>query len=297
MTRRLPPLNQLRAFEAGARHLSFRDAADELNVTHSAVSHQVRALEDFLGSQLFQRAPRGVQLTDKARELAADLTASLDRMDSAVNRLKASGMTGTLRISVVPWYGNRLLVPNLSGFRAANPDLDLDLDFSYELADFQKSDFHAGLRHGSGNWAGLSSYKLHHDHVSPVCAPALVAGKELPLSPDEISRMDLSVAHGQEEGWYSWFAKAGIENCELRFTRFENRALATEFALAGNGVTLPNLPMVRNELRSGQLVRLHPQAVTLESGVHLVFPETQYPDPRLQLVADWIKDIISALED
>jgi LysR family glycine cleavage system transcriptional activator len=217
-------------------------------------------------------------------------------MDSAVNRLKASGMTGTLRLSVVPWYGNRLLVPNMAGFRAANPGLELNLEFSYELADFERSDFHAALRHGSGNWPGLSSYQLHHDHVSPVCAPALVAGKALPLSPDEISDMDMAVARGQEDGWYSWFASAGIESRELPFIRFENRVLATEFALAGNGVTLPNLPMVRNELCSDQLVRLHPQAVTLESGVHLVFPETQYPDPRLLVVADWIRNIISQLE-
>ncbi len=297
MTRRLPPLNQLRAFEAAARHLSFRDAANELNVTHSAVSHQVRALEDFLGAQLFQRITRGVQLTDKARELAADLTKSLDLMDAAVNRLKASGMTGTLRVSVVPWYGNRLLVPNLADFRATNPGLELDLEFSYELVDFQSSDFHAALRHGSGNWPGLSSYQLHNDHVSPVCAPALVAGEGLPLSPEQISRMDLAVGRGQEDGWYAWFSAAGIENRELRFTLFENRALATEFALAGNGVTLPNLPMVQSELHSGQLVRLHPQTVTLESGVHLVFPETQYPDPRVQVVADWIRGVIAALED
>jgi LysR family glycine cleavage system transcriptional activator len=296
VTRHLPPLNQLRAFEAAARHLSFKDAAEELNVTHSAVSHQIRALEDFLGSQLFQRAPRGVQLTDRARELAADLTAALNRMDTAINRLKANGMTGTLRLSVVPWYANRLLLPNMAAFRAANPGVELDLDFSYELTNFESNDFHAGLRHGSGNWPGLSSYQLHHDQVAPVCAPELVAGKTLPLSPDAIAGMDLAVARGQEDGWFAWFASTGIETRELPFIHFENRVLATEFALSGNGVTLPNLPMVGKELRSGQLVRLHPQEITLESGVHLAFPETQYHDPRLQAVADWIRNAIAALD-
>jgi LysR family glycine cleavage system transcriptional activator len=291
-------MNQLRAFEAAARHLSFKDAAHELNVTHSAVSHQVKALEEFLGAQLFQRIPRGVQLTAEAKALSLDLTKALDRMGFVVNRFMASEMTGTLRISVVPWYGNRFLVPNLPKFRAANPGLDIELEFSYELIDFQNDDFHAALRHGNGNWDKLSAYRIHNDYVSPVCAPELVAGLDLPLSPDQISRMVLAVARGYEGNWRSWLSRAGVENnFEPQFMHFDNQALAIEFSLAGNGVTLSDLQSLHDELHSGQLVRLHPQAISLQSGLHLAFPETPYPDSRLLRVVEWIKEILPTSQE
>lgn len=293
MTRRLPPLNQLRAFEAAARHLSFKDAAEELNVTHAAVSHQVKALEEYLGAQLFQRIPRGVQLTAEAKALSVDLTRAFDRMGFAIDRFTANDMTGTLRISVVPRFGNRYLMPNLPGFRAANPGLDIELDFSYELIDFETGDFHAALRHGYGGWDKLSSYQVHNDCVSPLSVPQLVAGMDLPLSAEQISRMVLAVVRGQEDIWQSWLLKAGVsETFELQFIHFDNRALATEFARDGNGVSLSDIQANQQELQSGRLVRLHPLAMRLESGLHLAFPETPYPDPRLMVIAEWIKEIL-----
>jgi LysR family glycine cleavage system transcriptional activator len=298
MSRRLPPLNQLRAFEAAARHLSFKDAADELNVTHAAVSQQIRALEDFLGSQLFRRVTRGVRLTDEARELSDDLTEALDQMDFAVKRFRASGMSGTLRISVVPWYGNRLILPKLADFRAEFPGLDIELGFSYEIVQFENSDYHAALRHGLGNWPNLFVQKVHNDSVSPLCAPELVAGSKLPLSPEQIARMDLAIGRGQQNAWTHWLKEAGLsEDIKINFIEFDNRALATEFALGGNGVCLPDLQAVQLELKSGQLLRLHPLAVSLESGLHLVFPKTPYPDPRILAFADWIEGILSPVDD
>lgn len=286
MIRRLPPLNQLRAFEAAARHLSFKRAAEELNVTHAAVSHQIRALEDTLGSQLFQRVTRGVRLTDKARELAADLERAFDRMDGAVRRFRAEDLTGILRISVLPWYGNRLLLPNLPDFHAAHAGLQIDLDFSYETVDLESGDFDAALRHGLGGWTGLSHIQVHHDLVTPLCAPDLIAGEDLPLSPQRISEMKLATARGFEDSWRLWLAEAGCADCRPEFVEFENRALATEYALAGHGACLPDLRVMRLELESGQLVRLHPLDLTLASGIHLAYPQTPHADPRLRLFAE-----------
>ena len=296
MSRRLPPLNQLRAFEAAARHLSFKDAASELNVTHTAVSHQIRGLEDFLGTQLFQRITRGVRLTDEARALAEDLRQAFDLMDGAVRRFEAGELTGSLRISVVPWYGNRLILPRLAEFHAAYPGLVVDLGFSYELVDFSYSDFNAALRHGLGDWPNLGGYKVHGDRVTPLCAPGLIEGRDLPLDPKEIARMDIAVGRGQEESWYAWLKQAGVDQrLEPNFVAFDNRALATEFALGGNGVCLPDLAAMELELTSGQLVRLHPAAVELESGLHLVFPETPYPDPRIAVFAEWLTSVFAAV--
>ena len=150
MSRRLPPLNQLRAFEAAARHLSFKTAADELSVTQAAVSHQIRSFEEALGTQLFQRTARGVTLTDAAEALSKRLTQSFDGMEQALRRFESSGMAGTLRISVVHWYGNRVFLPALADFRAAYPELDLELSFSYEIVDLRGSELHAAVRHGLG---------------------------------------------------------------------------------------------------------------------------------------------------
>jgi LysR family glycine cleavage system transcriptional activator len=297
VTRRLPPLNQLRAFEAAARHLSFKDAANELNVTHAAVSHQIKALEEFFGRQLFQRHARGVRLTKKAEALSADLIQAFVLMESAVNTFNSSEMTGTLRITAVPLYANRLIIPNLPDFHAAHPGLEVDLAYSYEVIDLQNSDFHAAVRHGVGDWMNLSAYRLHNDCVSPVCVPELVAGQELPLSTDQIARMDLAVGKGYEEYWRLWLTGAGVSSdINLNFIEFDNRALALEFALAGNGVSLSDMPFMQTAFRLGQLVRLHPHAVTLETGMHLVFPPSPHPDPRLLAFANWIKELLYEMD-
>lgn len=290
MSRRLPPLNQLRAFEAAARHQSFRDAADELFVTHAAISHQIRALEETLGAQLFHRGPKGVQLTDTARVLAGTLTESLDEMDRAVGAFRSQEMIGTIRISVVPWYGSRFLLPKLDEFHAANPGLQLELDYSYQTVDFANSDFDAAMRHGLGDWPGLSSIRVHHDIVSPVCAPTLVEGRELPLSADQITTFKLGVARGHTVYWEDWLKHAGVTaSVKPNYVQYENRALMLELATSAQGVSLSDLMAVQLEIDTGKLVRMHPQTLQLDTGMHLVFPETSQVDPRLQVVADWMK--------
>lgn len=293
MTRRLPPLNQLRAFEAAARHQSFRDAADELCVTHAAISHQIRALEEGLGAQLFLRGPQGVKLTDKARLLASALTEALDCMDTAIAGFRSHEMIGTIKISVVPWYGSRFLLPRLDRFHSENPGLRLELDYSYQTVDFETSDFDAAMRHGLGDWSGLTSIRVSHDVVNPVCAPSLVDDKSLPLTPDEIATYPLGVARGHEIYWEQWLESAGASKGHSRkYVCFENRSLMLELAMSGQGVSLSDLMAVQLEVDSGKLVSMHPHETRLETGMHLVFPESTRPDPRLVAVADWMAECL-----
>ena len=286
-------MNQLRAFEAAARHQSFRNAADELCVTHAAISHQIRALEERLGAQLFLRGPQGVQLTETARALAGSLTAALDQMDTAVGEFRSHEMIGTIKISVVPWYGSRFLLPRLDDFHAANPGLRLELDYSYQTVDFASSDFDAAMRHGLGDWPGLTAIRVSHDIVTPVCAPSLVEGHSLPLTPEEIGALPLGVARGHEVYWEDWFAQAGEKTRDQHsYVQFENRSLMLELAMSGQGVSLSDLMAVQLEVDSGKLVRMHPLTTRLATGMHLVFPETMQTDPRLDAVADWMKDCL-----
>ena len=186
MSRRLPNLNQLRAFEAAARHLSFADAAKELFVTPAAVSHQIKALEEFYGCRLFDRFNREVRLTAAAKELAASLSKTLDEIAEASHQFQATQLGGRLRLSSSPFYANRMILPYLDQFRTLYPYLEVEFDYRYSFADFVEDDIDAGLRYGQGDWGDVHSRLIHYDLVSPVTSPALVRELELPLSPQKI---------------------------------------------------------------------------------------------------------------
>ena len=170
--RRIPPLGALRAFEAGARHLSFTRAATELGVTQAAISHQVRQLEDWLGVSLFDRRGHALTLTAKGAAYLRELTPAFDRLSEATARLY-EGEQGPLRITVLPSFASCWLLPRLEGFRRLHPDLELHLTSSAELWDFLDDRFDVGLRSGLGRWTGLKAEQLARESLSPVCSPAL----------------------------------------------------------------------------------------------------------------------------
>ena len=289
MVRRLPNLKHLRAFEAASRHMSFKQAADELSVTQAAVSHQIKALEEYFGASLFHRLNRKVVLTEEASTFATELTQALDLIEAASARFRAQTMTGTIRISVTPFYANRMVLPYLDGFLAQFPDLRVEFDFSYRIIDFAEADIDAALRYGLSDRPGAQMQPIHLDKVVPVASPALVRDFELPMPPEQIARLPLSAVAGQERYWSQWFSTAGYVmpgDCEL--SRHEQRALALDFALAGNAVALADLPLIRNELATGALVCLSETSVTLDRGIHLAMPSGPFCDPRLAAFGDWL---------
>ena len=284
MTRRLPPLNQLRAFEAAARHQSFKDAADELNVTHAAVSHQIKALEGFLGVQLFHRLTREVQLTSEATELANKLTQALDLMAEATISLSGLNTQTPLKISAAPFYGNRLLLPRLDEFTKSHPGVKIDIRLDFGFIDFHETGVDAGVRYGSGNWPNLHCTLLHHYHVTPVCTHVLAASIIRPICDQSFAGVTLATTVDIQTEWDRWFAVAGVTAAKsARFVTFGNRALALDFALAGNGVALTDLHMAEHDLASGHLVCLSPVTLTCDYGMYFVYPETGFPDPRLEV--------------
>ena len=175
MSRRLPPLNALRAFEAAARHLSFTRAAAELNVTQTAISHQIRALEERLGVRLFRRLPRGLLLTEEAQRYLPPIRDAFDQIALATERLGAVGASSTLTVSVLPSFAGKWLVPRLGRFRVAHPDLDLRISASSELVDFARDDVDVGIRMGSGRYPGLRVDRLFGESLVPVCSPDAAA--------------------------------------------------------------------------------------------------------------------------
>lgn len=291
MARRLPNLNQIRAFEAAARHLSFKEAADELHVTHAAVSHQIKALEETLGQKLFVRLTRQVRLTEAGQSYLPHLTEALDKIARATSDVSIQKMQGTLRLSIAPFYGNRMILPRLGKFHALYPELRIQPDMSSTLVDFRTSNINAAVRYGNGAWSGLSTLLLHKDNSAPCAAPSYVAGYTLPMQPENLCELTLAATAGREDEWYSWFDAVGYAPPQPPIlVPYENRARALDLALSGHGVCLADLTLLRDDLASGQLVQLHPHEEQQSIGMYLVFPKSDQPDPRVLAFADWFKE-------
>jgi LysR family glycine cleavage system transcriptional activator len=296
MRRHLPPLNGLRAFEAAARRESFKDAAEELNVTHSAVSHQIKSLEDRLGVQLFRRLGRGVRATAPARDLAEEIGKALDRMQAAIGNISGDPMHGDLHVSIAPFYGNRIVLPRLSRFHALYPQIRVVPDMSSTVIDFRKSELDCGLRYGRGRWPGLTSVAMHIDRLVPVAAPSVVAGRKLPLDPEEIAGLTLGFVEGDERDWDNWFAQLGYDALKPKnMLAYGNRARVIDLAFSGLGVALADAALTAADVAAGNLVQLHPATVDNDRAMWLVYPETEFPDPRVIAFGDWFKAEVDAL--
>jgi LysR family glycine cleavage system transcriptional activator len=296
MARRLPNLKQLRAFEAAARHLSFKDAADELNVTHAAVSHQIKALEEALGINLFHRRTRRVELTPAAEPYAAALTAAFDRIAGATAELGTDRMEGEIRISCAPFYGNRLILPRLARFHQNYPGLRILPEMDSTVVDFGKSDLDAGVRYGAGNWPGLGQILLHDDVLVPVAAPELLEGRDPPFDAAEIAAMTLGYVSGQETRWTRWFQVAGYEGPPPELLlQYGNRARVVDLAFSGHGVALADRRLISEDLAAGRLIQLNPLSIESTDAMYVVFPKGPQPDPRVVTFAEWLREEILAI--
>ncbi len=289
MTRRLPPLNQLRAFEAAARLGSFKAAADELHVTHTAVSHQIKALEEELARPLFRRITRGVELLPEAEKLVSELSRSFDAITQAVDEVRARTHAGKLRISAVPAFGYRYVIPRLPKFRKQQPDLDIEFVLNARLADLDTGEFDAALRYGKGDWPGLDRREIFRDRMAPIAAPSLLDGRKTPLDAAEIAALPFAVSAGSRTDWDSWCRLLGLDN-PARPTplTLENRAVMLDFVLSGAGIALIDLTFASKELETGNLVQLHPETISGVNATYLAWKRMPVPDPRLTVFGDWL---------
>ncbi|MCX7960611.1 MAG: transcriptional regulator GcvA [Burkholderiales bacterium] len=306
MSRRLPPLNALRAFEAAARHRSFVHAARELHVTPAAISHQVKGLEEFLGVELFRRGRRGLALTDAARACLPRLTEGFDRIAEAVERLRSEAEAAALTVSSAPSFATKWLAPRLHRFAAAHPELDVRINASTRLVDASRSDAEASgeasstledadvaIRFGSGAYPGYRVDKLMSVAVSPVCSPALLDGRTPLRAPEDLRRHTL--IHDNlltEDGrplWEAWLELAGVEGVDLaRGIRFNHSALALEAAADGLGVALGITALAAADIAAGRLARPFDLALPLASAYWLVCAERACERPDVAAFRNWI---------
>ena len=286
MPTRLPPLSALRAFETAARHLNFSRAADELSITHSAVSHQIKALEGQLGVPLFRRSGRAMLLTAEGQRFYVHVREAFARLQRGVAELKPESRRSTLTVSVLPGFAARWLVPRLPEFYRREPGLDVNLRATLALTDFRREDVDLAVRFGSGSWPGLAAEKLLDEEIFPVCSPRYRGGR-LPHTPREL--LDCTLLHHLAEPWEWWFQAIGMEQAAIPpGPSFSESNLLLKAAVDGQGVALALGMLVQAELKSGELVQCHP-GLKARYAYYLVHPQQGTLPPKTAAFKAWIK--------
>jgi DNA-binding transcriptional LysR family regulator len=285
MSRPLPPLNALRAFESAARHLSFTRAADEMNVTQAAISHQVKALEERLGVQLFRRLPRRLLLTDEGQALLPDLRDAFSRMALAVERISARSAIGTLTVSSMTTIVMTWLVPRLPRFQAAHPEIDVRLMTTQRLVDFAREDIDVGIRFGTGKWPGVKVERMFGEVLSPLCGRQFI---DRIKTPGDLRSLPL-LRTTEEEEWPIWFAAAGVEAIDvIRGPSFDSTRIAVQAATDGLGIVLGPPSLFADDIAAGRLFQPFPLAVETGKSYWFVVPEAWADRPKVKAFHDWI---------
>jgi LysR family glycine cleavage system transcriptional activator len=294
------PLHAIRAFEAAARHLSFARAAEELHVTPSAVSHQVRTLEEYLGVKLFERLTRRVMLTREGQAFLPPVQAALDQIDVAVKHVGGDRDGGSLTVQSSPNFATEWLVPRLMGFQAEHPDIEVKLMTTrgHERLSFDFEQVDLAIWYGRGNWPDVDCERLMREELVPVCSPELMRG-ERPLSSLEDLR-DATLIHvliriGQ---WRNWLDAADVEGVDPeRGPKFQNTPLALEAAMAGMGVAIANRAFVADHLRDGRLVIPFEKDLPSESAYYLIYPKHGLQRRSARAFREWIHDVLKSERD
>ena len=296
MPKDLPPLTALRAFEAAGRHLSITRAADELCVTAAAVSHQVKTLEDYLEVRLFRRAGNSLFLTDAGQAFLPGLRAGFAELERAIDALREHDQRGAFVLSVAPVFATKWLIPRLEHFHAANPEIDVRISTTLELAEFERDGVDAAIRAGRGRYPGLASHRLFGESVVPMCSPALLAGEHPLASPEDLRHhvllhFDWPAQEQVTPDWGTWLRSTGVKGVDAtRGPRFSQPDYAMQAAAEGAGVVLGWRALARADLESGRLTIPFDLPLQMDVAFYLVYPETSAERPKLARFRKWLLD-------
>lgn len=291
MVARLPSLNGLRAFECAARYMSFTKAAAELHVTQTAISHQIRRLEDELGVTLFLRLKEGLALTEEGQAYLPGIRAAFHELRHATQALLASRQNTVLTINTLVSVASKWLLPRLPSFQQANPDIDVRISASTDLVDFRQGGIDAAIRYGRGDWKGLRADFLMSDEIFPVCSPALLSTSKGLNTPADLLDHTLLQVSGMTAGdWNRWLSAAG-ESATLaegpRLT-FDLAMMAVQAAVDGQGVCIGRSTYVADDLRAGRLVAPFALRLKDELGFYLVTPHETADSKKIVALRTWL---------
>ncbi|AHY56598.1 transcriptional regulator GcvA [Bradyrhizobium japonicum] len=291
MTARLPSLNGLRAFEAAARHLSFTLAASELNVTQTAISHQIRRLEEELGIRLFVRQNRALALTPEARDYLPGVRAAFNDLRLATDRLLRKDDDKVLTVSTLASLAAKWLLPRLTDFQEQHPGIDVRITTSTSLVDFQRDNVDAAIRYGRGQWPGLRADWLMADELFPVCSPSLLRGDKPLRQPEDLRGYPLlHTSNANSDDWRLWLTAAGLPGDIARQPgiTFDMIFMTIQAAIDGIGVAMGRTSYVQDDIAKGRLVVPFKIALPADAGFYLVAPEGRREPPKLAAFREWM---------
>ncbi|CAB3972856.1 MULTISPECIES: transcriptional regulator GcvA [Burkholderia] len=285
--RQLPALNAIRAFEAAARHENFSRAADELYVTHGAVSHQVRALEEELGVQLFTRNGKRLCLTDVGMRYAQQIRTALMVIADATRDVRANDRDRRLVVSMLSSFAARFITPRIGTFIERHPEIDVELQSTNSLTDFARDDVDLAIRFGHGNYAGLHVEPLFDEVFFPACAPTLNGGK-LPQTPADLVHYNL--LRSDDELWRPWFDAAGLKTLTepKRGILYQDSSNLLLAAIDGQGIALVRRSLAVHDLLDGRIVRLFDIDGPSPWHYFFVCPPPLLNTPRVQAFRTWL---------
>ena len=286
--RKLPPLSALRAFEAAARHESAKRAAEELSVTATAISHQIRSLEESLGVALFVRKPRKLELTASGRELKEVLEGAFDSISAAVERLRSAPQRHAVTLTTTPVIASRWLLSWVCMLRETHPTIDLRIHASHDTVALDGVTADIAIRYGDGRWPGMVAEKLLDNTFIPACSPLLGLSdiNDLPNHP-LIHFHSPSAGTGPVDraGWQKLAKVPGLDiSAGLVFS---DETHAVSAAVGAQGVALMSRELIEDELAAGRLVQPFGPEIKVKA-FYLVYPESRKSEPVIQAVRDWV---------
>lgn len=304
------PFNALRAFEAVARHLSFKQAAEELFVTPAAISQQVKSLEDALGVELFHRYNRKIELTDAARLGLPKLAEGFANLSEAVNLLKATPQASTLTVWMAPSFAAKWLMPRLPRYRSTHADIDLKISASRDLIDngkarntipaenFRRDNVDIAIRFGRGDYPGCRVDKLFSVVAIPLCSPSLLEGLSPLRTPADLRNHTLlhdDTPYEGRPGWSTWLSAAGVGDIESGHgMSFNSVSLALAAAIAGQGVVLTLQALATDDIAAGRLVAPFELSLPMQSAYYVISLQDKADLPNIREFREWLLEVISA---
>ncbi|GGI30152.1 transcriptional regulator [Bradyrhizobium guangdongense] len=285
----MPSLNGLRAFEAAARHLSFTLAASELNVTQTAISHQIRRLEEELGIRLFIRQNRALALTPEARDYLPGVRAAFNDLRLATDRLLRKDDDRVLTVSTIASLAAKWLLPRLTDFQETHPGIDVRITTSTSLVDFQRDNVDAAIRYGRGQWPGVRAEWLMADELFPVCSPSLLRSDKSLRTPEDLKDHVLLHTNNSDD-WRLWLTAAGLPAGISRQPgiTFDMTFMTVQAAIDGMGVAMGRTSYVQDDIAKGRLVVPFKIALPADAGFYLVSPEGRREAPKLAAFRQWM---------
>jgi LysR family glycine cleavage system transcriptional activator len=286
----LPSLNGLRAFEAAARLTSFTLAAAELNVTQTAISHQIRRLEDQLGRKLFIRQNRALTLTREAQDYLPAVRAAFEDLRRATARLQRTDHDDRLTVSTTASLATKWLISRVAAFQDANPGLEVRITTSTHLVDFRREEVDVAVRYGRGNWPGLRAHWLMAERLFPVCSPALLNRANPLLEPADLAHHTLLHTTVSRDDWRLWLTAADLPHAiaARRGLTFDFGFMAIQAAVDGLGVAMGGAHLVEADIAAGRLVAPFDTELPQDAGYYVVTPAATAEVSKIALFRDWL---------